>query len=139
MCLSYASFTRTILLRSAPHSGLVRSSDGRQGTALSGYVQGAYVKITLTSIPKEFVEYFKPQMPVIIGGVPMQERGLQLLRCRMKKHRWYKKILKNNDPLIFSVGWRRFQSIPLFSRRDENRRNRLLKYTPEVINYIVYM
>merc|ERR1712226_1082572 len=48
-----------------------------------------------------------------------------------KKHRRHKKILKCNDPLIFSVGWRRFQSIPVFSTEDQNRRHRYLKYTPE--------
>eukprot|EP00948_MAST-09A_sp_MAST-9A-sp1_P000657 g657.t1 len=98
---------------------------------LTGFVQGEYVKVTLKKVPRAFVDYFESTMPVIIGGVPMQEQGMQLLHCRLKKHRWYKKILKNSDPLIFSCGWRRFQSIPLYSRRDENRRNRLLKYTPE--------
>lgn len=96
-----------------------------------GFRQGIYCRVRIDGIPSEFVESFDPTMPLVIGGLTPQETERGLIRCRFKKHRWHKKILKCNDPLVFSIGWRRFQSIPVFSTEDQNGRYRYLKYTPE--------
>ncbi len=96
-----------------------------------GFRQGIYCRVRIDGIPAEFIESFDPTMPLVIGGLTPQETERGLVRCRFKKHRWHKKILKCNDPLVFSIGWRRFQSIPVFSTEDQNGRYRYLKYTPE--------
>jgi ribosome biogenesis protein BMS1 len=120
-----------------------------------GFRQGIYCRVRIDGIPAEFIQSFNPMMPLVIGGLTPQETERGLVRCRFKKHRWHKKILKCNvsrysdfysvihlvplndifltyvlqDPLVFSIGWRRFQSIPVFSTEDQNGRHRLLKYT----------
>lgn len=96
-----------------------------------GFRQGIYCRVRIDGIPAEFVESFDPTMPLVVGGLTPQETERGLIRCRFKKHRWHKKILKCNDPLVFSIGWRRFQSIPVYSTEDQNGRYRYLKYTPE--------
>ncbi|KAG7341891.1 40S ribosome biogenesis protein [Nitzschia inconspicua] len=96
-----------------------------------GFRQGLYCRIRIDGVPASFLANYNPEQPLVIGGLTPQETTLGFVRCRFKKHRWHRRILKCNDPLVFSVGWRRFQSIPTFSTEDQNGRHRYLKYTPE--------
>jgi len=105
--------------------------DERQRAAVEGYKAGKYAKLVLEGVPAEFVEMFNPRVPVIVGGLSPTEDRFGFVQVKMKKHRWHKRILKTNDPLIFSLGWRRFQSMPIYSTTDSRTRNRMLKYTPE--------
>ncbi len=56
------------------------------------------------------------------------QKGFALVK--MKKHRFYRSILKNNDPLIFSIGFDKFQSVPTFCTRDKHDQYNVKKYTP---------
>lgn len=96
-----------------------------------GYKAGTYARIVLENVPYEFAAKFNPRFPVIVGGLAPTEDRFGYVQIRIKRHRWHKKILKSNDPLIFSLGWRRFQSLPIYSTSDSRTRNRMLKYTPE--------
>ena len=99
--------------------------------SMEGYRPGAYLRIVLAKAPCEWVENFDPTRPIVIGGILPGEEIMGFQQLRLKKHRWHRKTLKNRDPLIFSIGWRRFQSIPVFSMMDANSRHRMIKYTPD--------
>jgi len=108
------------------------SGSGEHAKAmLQGYAPGQYVRVLLEGVPPEFCACFDPRFPVIVGGLRPGEEKLALTLCRLKKHRWHKRVLKSADPLVFSVGWRRFQSCPLYCTKDPNLRLRHIKYTPE--------
>lgn len=96
-----------------------------------GYRAGLYLRVELQKMPCELVNHFNASYPVILGGLLAGEGRMGFCQVRLKKHRWYGRILKSNDPLILSLGWRRFQTMPLFCTQDHNGRNRFLKYTPK--------
>lgn len=107
------------------------SLDVNSRIRVEGYKAGTYARIVLEQVPYEFAATFSPRFPVIIGGLAPTEDRFGFVQVRIKRHRWHKKILKTNDPLIFSLGWRRFQTVPVYSISDSRTRNRMLKYTPE--------
>ncbi|KAG6000727.1 hypothetical protein E4U54_001304 [Claviceps lovelessii] len=105
--------------------------DERQRVAVEGYRAGKYAKMVLEGVPAEFVSQFNARLPIVVGGLTPTEDRWGFVQVRIKRHRWHKKILKTNDPLIMSLGWRRFQTMPIYSTTDSRTRNRMLKYTPE--------
>lgn len=98
--------------------------------SLVGYFSGLYVRVVLENIPVEFIRVFNPETPIVIGGLNAGEDQLQVIHAKVKRHRWFPKILKAQDPIMISMGWRRFQTQPIFAAEDPNGRHRYLKYTP---------
>ncbi|OJJ81522.1 GTPase BMS1 [Aspergillus glaucus CBS 516.65] len=107
------------------------SLDPASRARAEGFKAGTYARIVLEKVPYEFAAKFNPRFPLIVGGLSPTEDRFGYVQIRIKRHRWHKKILKSNDPLIFSLGWRRFQSTPIYSTSDSRTRNRMLKYSPE--------
>jgi ribosome biogenesis protein BMS1 len=100
----------------------------RQQLVIPGTARpGQYVRVTLEDKLLGDVDFAKL---IILGAFLVSEKELTILQGKIKKHKWSRKKLKSNEPLIFSVGWKRFQSVPVFSIKDATR-NRYLKYSAD--------
>ena len=84
--------------------------DTNSRSLIEGFWQGQYIRTQLTDIPCGMIEIFDP-----IYLVKSPTRTLSQVPVK----RQYSRTLTNNDPLMFSLCWRQFQSIPnlLFSWR----------------------
>ncbi|XP_059653431.1 uncharacterized protein LOC132300403 [Cornus florida] len=98
---------------------------------IEGYRTGTYLRLEVHDVPFEMVDHFDPCHPVLVGGIGLGEESVGYMQVRLKRHRWHKKVLKTRDPIIVSIGWRRYQTTPVYAIEDQNGRHRMLKYTPE--------
>ncbi|KAJ1303127.1 hypothetical protein OPQ81_011327 [Rhizoctonia solani] len=102
---------RQLALNRAEFEGV----DEETRVMVEGHRAGAYVRIELENVPCELVEHFDPAFPIVVGGLLPAEERFGFIQVRIKRHRWYTRTLKTNDPLIFL----------------DCIRMRMLKYTPE--------
>lgn len=94
---------------------------------------GTYMRIEL-KLDKGISRKIKPEYPVVLCSLKQHELNFAFLRVKIKKHRWYPHVLKTKDPVVFSIGWRKFQSIPVYTMEDEANLEssmRMIKYTPK--------
>ena len=94
---------------------------------------GSYIRIDIKNIKLKHAKCFNPNFPLILSSLELQENTNQMgfLKIKFSKHFFYPKILKSNDPIILSIGWRRFQTTMIYCIEDKNQRLRMIKYTPK--------
>jgi ribosome biogenesis protein BMS1 len=127
----YAQSKEEMARQQAMNNKELEGIDAEARIRIEGYRPGTYVRVEIADVPYELIEHFDPNYPLLLGGLLASEERFGFLQVRVKRHRWFGKTLKTNDPLVFSLGWRRFQSIPVYSLDDHSIRMRMLKYTPE--------
>jgi ribosome biogenesis protein BMS1 len=95
------------------------------------FEKGVYVRVDIRKIKKKYIDHFKVDLPIILCTTNIQENSFGFLKIKLTKHLWHPKILKTNDPIIFSIGWRKFQTTPVYCMEDKNHKLRMIKYTPK--------
>lgn len=127
----YENLKAEALKQSELNKSVFENLDQGLRIEVEGFRPGLYVRMLFKNMSSEFVTNFDTSYPILIGALNMAEQNIGFVSCKVKKHRWYKKILKTNDPLVISLGWRRFQTLPIYSKIEDDMKCRYLKYTPE--------
>ncbi|KAI3914178.1 hypothetical protein MKW92_040513 [Papaver armeniacum] len=121
-CGKYTEYVET-----PKHSVLLSNVDENE----KAVQKGTYVRLEIHDVSFEIAENFDPCHPILVGGISHEEEKLGYLQARLKRHSWHEKLLKTRDPIVVSVGWRRYETRPIYAMEDDGDRfNQPLHYTP---------
>lgn len=98
---------------------------------VEGIPPGRYVRVSML-LPEEVEEIYAPEKLFILGACKEEEMSYSFIQGRVKRHKWFKKTLRSREAHYVSMGWRRFQTVPVFSRKDAVR-DKMLKYIPDSV------
>ncbi|RZC81836.1 hypothetical protein C5167_044443 [Papaver somniferum] len=119
--------------------GYLRGCDIKKGTkmqakepqsAIESFRIGTYLRFRVLGVPFETVANHDPCQPILVGGISREEDNVGHMQVRLTRHSWHMNRRKTKDPIIVSVGWRRYQTTPIYYQ-DSNGRHEMLEYAPE--------
>ncbi|RZC46969.1 hypothetical protein C5167_039921 [Papaver somniferum] len=107
-----------------------KSLKGKEQDGCSSFRPGTYLRLEVRDIPFEMVGDINPGHPILVGGISPREENIGYMQATLKRHTWHRKLLKTRDPIIVSIGWRRYQTSPVYAMDYSGDRLRMLNYTP---------
>ncbi|KAI3913251.1 hypothetical protein MKW92_046680 [Papaver armeniacum] len=91
--------------------------------------RGTYLRFGVLGVPFEMVSNHNPCQPILVGGISRAEDNVGHMQVRLMQHSWHMNMLSTKDPIIVSVGWRRYQTTPIYYQVSY-RRHKMLEFTP---------
>ncbi|KAI3897522.1 hypothetical protein MKX03_015638, partial [Papaver bracteatum] len=98
---------------------------------IEGFRTGTFLRLEVHNVPSEMVKNLNPHHPILVGFIGCKEENAGFMQVIFKPHEWHRKLLKSGDPIIVSVGWRRYQTIPTYAMEGCHGRLEKLDYTPK--------
>ncbi|KAI3902813.1 hypothetical protein MKW92_025510, partial [Papaver armeniacum] len=74
---------------------------------------GSYLMFKVCNVPSKMVNNYDPCQPILVGGISPEE-DVGCISARFERHGLHLKSLKTKDPIIVSIGWRRYQTTPIY-------------------------
>ncbi|KAI3847185.1 hypothetical protein MKW92_052015 [Papaver armeniacum] len=115
----------------SPGTRKTRRFPGKEKIETESLRIGTYLRLEVRGVPYEMVENFCH--PILVVGVDIEEEKAGYMQATLTRHSWHSKLLKTEDPIIVSIGWRRYMTIPIYAMKSDIYPGRLqmLDYTPK--------
>ncbi|KAI3872447.1 hypothetical protein MKW92_043119 [Papaver armeniacum] len=94
-----------------------------------GFEPGTYLRLEVEDVPYNMVVNYNPYHPILVGGVTPGE-DIGCIQASLKRHTWHNKLLKSRNPVIVSIGWRRYEASPIYAMKVRSGRLQMLNFTP---------
>ncbi|KAI3834186.1 hypothetical protein MKW92_026447 [Papaver armeniacum] len=92
---------------------------------------GTYLRLDVHGVPFKMVPNHDPCHPILVGGIGLEEENGGYMQARLRRHNWHVKLLKSGERVTVSVGWRRYQTKPIYARKINNGRHQIREFNPE--------
>ncbi|KAI3866372.1 hypothetical protein MKX03_029628, partial [Papaver bracteatum] len=92
---------------------------------------GTYLRLEVHEVPFGMVANLYSCHPILVGGISPEEKDVGYMQARLKRHNWHMKLLKSQDPVTISAGWRRYWTKPIYARKIDNARHQIRDFIPE--------
>ncbi|XP_026415365.1 ribosome biogenesis protein BMS1 homolog isoform X2 [Papaver somniferum] len=105
--------------------------DGVTRLEIEDFRKGTYLKFEVRDVPFEMTKNIDSYCPILVGGISLKEENVGYMQARIKRHSWHRKSSKTRDPIIVSVGWRRYQIRPIYAQEVGWRRLHRIHCIPD--------
>ncbi|KAI3836709.1 hypothetical protein MKW92_024266 [Papaver armeniacum] len=114
-----------------PDTRKTRKFQGKENIEIEGVRTGTYLRLEVRGVPYEMVENFCD--PILVVGVGSEEEKAGYMQATLARHSWNSKLLKTRDPIIVSIGWRRYMTFPIYAMKSDiyPEQHQMLDYTPK--------
>ncbi|KAI3891292.1 hypothetical protein MKX03_000120 [Papaver bracteatum] len=96
-----------------------------------GFRTGTYLRLEVHGVPFKMVQNHDPCQPILVGGISSEAENNGYMQARLKRNNWHVKLLKSGERVTVSVGWRRYQTKPIYARKINNGRHQIREFNPE--------
>ncbi|XP_060114708.1 pre-rRNA-processing protein TSR1 homolog [Heteronotia binoei] len=95
-----------------------------------GVAVGRYVTLHVCNVPVSVMEGFQQQLPLVLYVLLPHEQKMSVLNLLVRRFVGYTEPIQAKEEVIVHCGFRRFQTVPLYSQHTTASKHKLMRFLP---------